>query len=88
MVNKEKLLSFPEEILDVLADYKKKTGIPATDYIRDCVCRRMIVDGLIVIKTRPIYMNGKEEKIEIMDEALKYCDGDKCEMPSILEGSC
>jgi len=49
---KDKLISFPEEILDALEDYRKKTGIPATDYIRDAVCRKMIIDGLIMIKKK------------------------------------
>lgn len=84
MVLKDKLISFPEEILDKLEEYRQKTGIPATDYIRDCVCRKMIIDGLIFIKTRYIFIekeeNGKKLLPNTPPEEIKFCDGDKCEI--------
>ena len=47
---KDKLISFPEEILIALDKYKDITGIPATDYIRNAVCRMMILDRLIDVR--------------------------------------
>ena len=83
---KGKLIEFPEPVLDALAEYKKQTGISASDYIRDATCRRMIVDGVIRIKTITIDVeqkgNGKkiQEIINAPPEAIKFCDGDKCEV--------
>ena len=57
---KDKLIGFPKEILEALDEYKKKTGIAATDYIRTAVSRRMIVDGLISIKTK--YITVEKER--------------------------
>ncbi len=85
---KDKLISFPEEILGVLDEYKQKTGIPATDYIRDCVCRKMIEDKLIMIKMKYINVSkeredngGKVSAEELAQiEANKFCDVDgKCD---------
>lgn len=74
---KDKLISFPEEMLQALDDYKKLTGIPATDYIRDTVARRMVTDGLIKLKTKTIVI---EDRVTEVPEAIKFCDGDKCEV--------
>jgi len=87
---KDKLISFPEEILDVLDDYKKKTGIPATDFVRKAVVKQMIIEGLIFIKTRYIIEDKiKLVRVNISDaiESNKFCDGDKCELPA-LAGKC
>jgi len=83
MANRDKLISFPEEILETLYDYKIKTGIPVSSYIRECVARKMIVDGLIVIKVRCISSEEKKErkkKISMVEatESNKFCDGDSC----------
>jgi len=87
---KDKLISFPEEVLDVLDEYKQKTGIPATDYIRLAVIKKMIEEKLIFIKTKYVNVNKEKEdnskKISTLDaiEANKFCDGDKCELPTRL----
>lgn len=89
MTNKDKLISFPEEILEVLEEYKRKTGIPATDYIRNCVARKMIGDGLIWLNIRYIDVDakrkGKEKKKPDMTDAIesnKFCSADgKCDDP-------
>ena len=93
---KDKLISFPEEILGVLDEYKQKTGIPATDYIRDCVCRKMIEDRLIFIKTKYINVSkerednsGKLSTDELAQvEANKFCDGASCEIPALINKNC
>lgn len=89
MTNKDKLISFPVEILEKLEEYKQKTGIPATDYIRDCVARKMIGDGLIWIKIRYIDVeverNSKDKKKPDITDAVEYnkfCSSDgKCDDP-------
>ena len=88
---KDKLISFPEEILDVLDEYKQKTGIPATDYIRRAVVKQMIVEGMIFIKMKYIEVveekGNKGKKVNISDaiEANKFCDGtEKCELPALI----
>jgi len=87
---KDKLIGFPTEILDVLDDYKKRTGIPATDYIRKAVVKQMIIEGLIFIHMKYITVEAEKEnsnKVSVSDaiEANKFCDDDKCELPVILE---
>ncbi len=91
---KDKLISFPEEVLDVLDVYKKKTGIPATDYIRRAVVKQMIVEGLIFIQTRYIIVEQKRDNVKVIDDSdavnsNSFCDGDgdKCELPA-LAGKC
>jgi len=92
---KDKLISFPEEILEVLEEYRQKTGIPATDYIRRAVLREMIADKLIFIKMKYITFETKneEEKEPVINmdaiESNKFCDGDKCEIdPLMMAGGC
>ena len=85
MEMKNKLISFPKEVLDVLEDYKRKTGITASDYIRDATIRRMIVDGLIFFKIKYVDVNidgngQKKSKDKSPPEEIKYCDGDRCEI--------
>ncbi|MHA1408742.1 MAG: hypothetical protein ACTSQY_00240 [Candidatus Odinarchaeia archaeon] len=79
---KEKLISFPKEVLDKLDEYKQKTGISSTSYIRAAVIRSMIVDGLIFFKTKYVEVekesNGKYVGMDYLPEELKYCDGDSC----------
>lgn len=89
---KDKLISFPEEILNALDDYKKKTGIPATDYIRLAVIKKMIEEKLIWIKTKYITVEKERDnggKLSTIDaiESNKFCDGDKCELP-VMIGKC
>lgn len=90
---KDKLISFPEEILNALDEYKQKTGIPATDYIRSCVCRKMIEDRLIWIKTKYITIekegdNGKKMDVSDAVNANSFCDGDSCEIPVLVNKNC
>ena len=85
--NKSKLIDFPEEILDALAKYKTQTGISASDYIRNSVCRRMIRDKIIWLKTIIIEVNtkgnGSKKSVDMTDaiEGNKFCDGASCEIP-------
>jgi len=59
-VMKEKLISFPKIILDKLDEYKTKTGINSTDYIRHALVRQMVLDKLIYFTTE--YIKTKEIK--------------------------
>ena len=88
---KDKLIAFPMDVLDTLAEYKKKTGVSASNYIRNATIRKMIADGLIWFKMKTVIVetvkNGKRLKIDETDaiESNKFCDSDgKCEMPVIL----
>ena len=51
---KNKLIAFPKVILDKLEEYKEKTGISASAYIRNALVRQMIVDKLIFFTTKYI----------------------------------
>lgn len=88
---KDKLIAFPEEVLDTLADYKKKTGVSASNYIRNATIRRMITDGLIWFEMKTVVIKEKSDgkKLELTniegDQANRFCDGDSCEIPIILE---
>jgi len=83
---RSKSIEFPESILDALAEYKKQTGISASDYIRLATCRRMIIDKIIWLKMMIIEVddNGMSDKIKIdMTDAIesnKFCDGASCEI--------
>lgn len=57
---KDKSISFPKQILDALEEYKKKTGISASDYIRNATCRKMIEEGIIKIKKITVEIKDKE----------------------------
>jgi len=87
---KDKLVSFPEEILDILDEYKQKTGVPATDYIRLAVIKKMIEEKLIFIKVKYITIKKKGEddiklsKVEA-SELNKFCDGESCEIPVLID---
>ena len=90
---KDKIISFPEEILDALQEYKEKTGIPATDYIRSCVCRKMIQDGLIMIRTKYIDVNKEKvnngKKVNAPPQEILFCDSEKCQVVEPLaKGGC
>lgn len=84
---KSKLVDFPEDILNALAQYKKQTGISASDYIRNAVCRRLITDKIIQLKFITIDVDrnngGSKNKIDMTDaiENNKFCDGASCEIP-------
>lgn len=84
MANKDKLISFPVEVLEALDDYRKQTGIPATDYIRLAVIRKMVSDRIIKLKQKVIEVannnNKKYVKINAPPEAIKFCDSESCEV--------
>ena len=88
---RDKLIAFPEDVLDTLADYKKKTGVSASNYIRNAVIRRMIVDELIWFEKKTVIVevesNGKKLGLTNVEgnQANRFCDGDSCELPIILE---
>jgi len=92
---KGKLIEFPESILEALAEYKKQTGISASDYIRLATCRRMIVDKIVILKVIEIDVerngNGSKIKIDMTDaiESNKFCDGESCGFdPEMASKSC
>jgi hypothetical protein len=85
---KSKLIEFPPEILDALAEYKKTTGVSASDYIRNATCRRMLTDKIIYLKIIEVEVesknNGRKKKeLDEIDaiESNKFCDKDTCEIP-------
>jgi len=82
MANKDKLISFPVEVLEALDSYRKQTGIPATDYIRLATIRRMIMDSIIILKSKVVEVENnnhkKYKKVNAPPEAIKFCDGDSC----------
>lgn len=81
---KGKLIEFPEKILDTLAGYKRQTGISASDYIRNAVCRRMITDKIIRLEFVSIKVNRDNGNSVDMTDAIennKFCDGASCEIP-------
>lgn len=89
---KAKLIEFPEEILDALAEYKKQTGVSASDFIRIATCRSMIVQEIIKLKIISIDVSGKgngsSKKIDEAEanELNKFCDGSNCEFnPELIE---
>lgn len=79
--HKEKLISFPKFILDKLDEYKMKTGISSTSYIRNSLIKQMVLDKLIYFKIE--YVITKQEKQinkNSIPESLKYCDSEHCEV--------
>lgn len=85
MINiRSKSIDFPEVVLDALAEYKKTTGMSASDYIRNATCRRMITDKILKIKIKEVEILKEEDMIHINLDAINansFCDGDKCEIP-------
>lgn len=85
---KGKLVEFPEKVLDALAMYKKQTGISASDYIRNAVCRRMITDKIIRLEFISIKVdrsNGNAIDMSDANEYNKFCTKESCEMPALIE---
>lgn len=60
MLIKNKLIGFPKILLECLEEYKKKTGISISSYIKEAVSRKMIADGLIHIKIKYINIEVKK----------------------------
>ena len=88
---RDKLIAFPEDVLETLAEYKKKTGVSASNYVRNATIRRMIQDGLIWFRKKTIIVETEKNGKKLIDqtdaiESNKFCDSDgKCELPVILE---
>ena len=91
---RDKLIAFPEAILNTLAKYKKETGVSASNYIRNAVIRKMIVDKLIWFEMRIVVVekenNGKKLQLSNMEanQLNSFCDGDSCEFKPPLAGNC
>lgn len=87
MEHKDKLISFPKVVLDTLEEYKRKTGISASDYIRRALIKQMILDQLIWFQTKYVILekesNGEALHLKELEahQANSFCDGDKCEIP-------
>lgn len=87
---KDKLIAFPVDVLDTLAEYKRKTGVSASNYIRNATIRKMIGDGLIWFKMNTVIIETEKNGKKLIDqtdaiESNKFCDGDgdKCELPAL-----
>lgn len=79
--HREKLISFPNFILDKLDEYKQKTGISSTAYIRLALIKAMVLDKLIYFKTKYIITNQENQiNKNSIPESLKYCDSEHCEV--------
>ena len=83
---RSKSVDFPEDVLTALAMYKQQTGISASDYIRNAVCRRLITDRIIKLKFITIDVdrnNGKSKPYLNLDaiNSNSFCDGESCEIP-------
>jgi hypothetical protein len=92
---KEMLIRLPEDLFSVMKDFKNVSGISYTNQIYSAVVWYYFQKGLLDlgwIKDKHAKNgNGKKKevnKIEVMDESLKFCDGDKCEMPILPMKSC
>ena len=84
---KEMLLRLPEDIFAVMKDFKAVSGIGYTNQIYSAIVWYYFQKGLLDLGwlTEKHAKNGnnkkKEIKIETMDESLKFCDGESCEIP-------
>ena len=85
---KEMTLRLPEDLFTVLKDFKKATSMSYTAQIINAIIWFYFSRGLLDlgwIKTKNA-KNGKEKKEEIninpLPEGVKFCDGDRCEMPA------
>lgn len=80
----KKLITIPDEINDILQEYKDKTGIAVTAYIQEAIYRRMIHDKLMIIKTVTVHVDkeGKTESERKIEEPQgeRFCDSDRCEI--------
>ena len=87
---RDKLVNFPEFILDKLEEYRHNTGISASSYIKHAVVKQMVLDKLIYFKTEYITTINKEPETvqNPIPEELKFCDGDKCEFDPTKQGGC
>ena len=85
---KELLLRLPEDLFSVMKDFKTASGVSYTNQIYTAIVWYYFKQGLLDLGwiTDKHGKNGnskKEEKINpnIMDESLKFCTSDKCEIP-------
>ena len=79
------LLNLPVPIHKILKDYKEVTGVNVTNQIYEAITSWLFLKKLINLESIAL-LNGRghkvEEKVELMDESLKFCDGDSCEIPT------
>jgi len=84
---KELLLRLPEDLFSVMKDFKNTSGISYTNQIYNAIVWYYFQQGLLDLgwikrKHSKNGNNRKEKvKVQVMDESLKFCDGDKCEIP-------
>ena len=84
-MTKEILLRFPEEIFNIIKKFKDISNVSYTNFIYNAVVWYCISKGLLSLEY--VKLNGtkpktKKEEIQanVLPEALKFCDGDKCEL--------
>lgn len=92
---KEMLLRLPENIFEVMKDYKKLSGMSYTNILYNSIVWWLAKQGLLDLdwireKHAKNGNNGNKKKeevlIDIMDESLKFCDGASCDFnPSLME---
>lgn len=70
----KKLINVPEEILKVLKEYKKQTGINASAYIVKALYKQMINDNLIKTKTVTIYIDKETGNIINVNPLCDNCN--------------
>ena len=84
---KEMLLRLPEDLFAVMKDFKIVSGVSYTNQIYSAIVWYYFQKGLLDLgwlkDKHAKNGNSKREEIEIeiMDESLKFCDGDSCEIP-------
>ena len=84
---KEMLLRLPEDLFSVMKDVKIVSGVSYTNQIYTAITWFYFQRGLLdlgwITEKHAKNGNGKKKdiKIEVMDESLKFCDGDSCEIP-------
>ena len=79
----KKLITLPDEVSDILNNYKEKTGMSATSYIQRAVYKSLIHDKLMIIKPRIIYYEKEDENngnklnetVEVVPEKIQPMKG-------------
>lgn len=72
----DKLITYPKELDEILKEYKEKTGISVTQYIRKALIKQMILDELIEFEKKTFV----EENGALQPKGEKYCDSASCEI--------
>lgn len=68
----KKLIDYPEEIDNILKEYKKKTGMSVAAYIQRAIYKAMVHDKLINIRRLTINLD-KEGNVVNIDELCDTC---------------